>query len=95
METLLYASGERQITKAMKKVGLRPGAERVALVLFDVEDVGAVLCALELRRDDAVLEPSLEKARRFGITEQELRAVTHDKYQELVLERVAFVDLSK
>ncbi len=95
VETVLFASGERQIAKALKKVCLRAGAERVALVLFDVEDVNAVLKALDLERDDEVLAPSREKAKRFGITDAELEAVPPDRYQELVLERVAFAGLPK
>jgi KEOPS complex subunit Cgi121 len=94
VETVLYASGERQISKAVIKMGLRPGTERIALALFDA-DVDAILQALGLQRDDDVLEPSEEKSRRFGITEAELRAVPPDRYPDLVLERVAFVDLSK
>lgn len=95
VETVLFASGERQISKALKKVGLRAGAERVALVLFDVADATAVLSSLDLVRDDAVIAPSREKARRFGITDAELEAVPPGKYQELVLERVAFAGLPK
>jgi KEOPS complex subunit Cgi121 len=95
VETVLFASGERQISKALKKVGLRAGAERVALVLFEVTDVPAALEALGLARDDEVIAPSREKAVRFGITEAELEAVPPDKYQELVLERVAFAGLPK
>ncbi|MBI0583521.1 MAG: hypothetical protein ISF22_04760 [Methanomassiliicoccus sp.] len=95
VETVLFASGERQISKAVRKMGLRKGAERVALVLFDVPDADAALATLGLERDDRVLEPSLEKARRFGLTDGELAAVPADKYPDLVLERVAFVGLSK
>lgn len=95
VETVLFASGERQISKALKKVGLQAGAERVALVLFDVDDVDVTLHALDLERDDSVLEPSREKARRFGITDAELDAVPPSRYQELVLERVAFAGLPK
>lgn len=95
VETVLFASGERQISKALKKVGLRAGAERVALVLFDVEDMNAALAALGLERDDEVLAPSREKAKRFGITEAELEAVPPGQYQDLVLERVAFAGLPK
>ncbi|MDW5563151.1 MAG: KEOPS complex subunit Cgi121 [Methanomassiliicoccus sp.] len=95
VETVLFASGERQISKAFKKVGLRAGAERVALVFFDVNDVEAALRSLGLVRDDNVLAPSVEKAKRFGITGSELGAVPAGKYQELVLERVAFAGLPK
>jgi KEOPS complex subunit Cgi121 len=95
VETVLFASGERQISKALDKVSLHPGDERLALVFFDVDDVPAALRALGLTRDDEVLAPSREKAKRFGITEAELEAVPPSKYQELVLERVAFAGLPK
>jgi len=95
VETMLFASGERQISKALKKIGLRPGAERIALVLFEVQDADAAVEALGLARDDKVLEASREKAVRFGITEAELDAVPPGRHQDLVLERVAFAGLPK
>lgn len=95
VETVLFAAGERQISKALKKVSLHIGDERVALVLFDPADADALLEELGLVRDDSVLAPSKEKAKRFGITEAELETVPSSKYQELVLERVAFAGLPK
>lgn len=95
VETQLYASGERQISKAMKKMGVRVGMERIALVLFDVSDPDAVLNRLGLVRDDDVLDASVEKAVRFGITPEELKAVPEDMIEDLVLERVAFVRMGK
>ncbi len=94
MECLLYASGERQISKAQEKMGMRKGMERLALVLFgpDVEDV---LKALELVRDDSVLEASVEKALRFGVDKGEMDALGPERASDLVLERVAFVDILK
>lgn len=95
VETVLYASGERQISKGVKKMGLRPGSRRVALVLFDVPDADAVLTALGLERDDSVLDAHPDKARRLGITDEEMAAVPPERYVDLVLERVAFVDITK
>ncbi len=95
METMLYASGERQISKATRKMGLKVGCERIALVLFNVQDLQKVLRDHSLERDDAVLEASVEKALRFGISHEELRAVPADRFEDLVLERVAFVGLHK
>ncbi len=94
MECLLYASGERQISKAQEKMGLKPGSERVALVLFGlaVEDA---LGALDLVRDDSVLEASVEKALRFGVERKEIEALGPERASDLVLERVAFVDILK
>ena len=95
METVLYASGEHQISKAMKKMGIKIGTERVALILIDSIPSDNVIFSLSLKRDDDVLEPSDEKALRFGITRDEIRAVPANKIEDLVLEKVAFVALSK
>ncbi len=95
METLLYASGERQISKALKKMNIKVGSERLALVLFDVVDVEPILKDLRLSRDDDVLDASIEKALRFGISNEEMKAVPEDMIEDLVLERVAFVGLQK
>src|SRR5512138_3554925 len=35
VETLLYSSGERQISKAMKKMGIKSGSNKIAMILFD------------------------------------------------------------
>ncbi len=95
VETVLYASGEHQISKAMKKMGIKIGTERVALILIDSIPSDNVVVSLSLKRDDEVLEPSDEKALRFGITKDEIRAVPANKIEDLVLEKVAFVALSK
>lgn len=94
MECLLYASGERQISKAQDKMGMRKGVERVALVLFGpIAEVA--LGALDLERDDSVLDASVEKALRFGIELREIEALGSERASDLVLERVAFVDILK
>lgn len=95
LETQLYASGERQISKATKKMGIKLGMERIALVLFDVDDPEAALGRLGLVRDDDVLDASIEKAVRFGIAPEELKAVPEDMVEDLVLERVALVRMNK
>jgi KEOPS complex subunit Cgi121 len=95
METQLYASGERQISRAMKKMGVKLGMERIALVFFDVDDPDAALERLGLVRDDDVLDASVEKAVRFGIMPEELKAIPEDMVEDLVLERVAFVRMNK
>jgi KEOPS complex subunit Cgi121 len=94
-EAILYASGERQISKAVKKMGVKVGCERVALVLFDASDLAGFLAKHRFVRDDDVLEASSEKAIRYGISPEELKAVPADMIEDLVLERVAFVGLSK
>ncbi len=97
MEVILYASGERQISKAKKKMGLHQGTERVAMVLLGPPEaeLDEVLEELGLQRDDTLLECTLEKGESYGIDPAELRTLGPEHLQELVLEKVAFVDLLK
>ena len=76
-------------------MGIKLGMERIALVFFNVEDPNAALERLGLVRDDDVLDASVEKAIRFGISPDELKAVPEDMVEDLVLERVAFVRMNK
>ena len=95
VEFVLYAAGERQISDAIRKVGVRDDTEEFALVTFGGGDPDEALRALDLSRDDRVLEPSRQKLQAFGITEAELRSVPPAQTSDLVLERVALVDLLK
>ena len=93
METMLYASGERQISKAADKMGIKSN-NAVALVIFNEKTEG-ILSRLNLKQDDSILEPSEEKMIRFGISENELRSIPEDKKYDLILEHVAFASLKK
>lgn len=97
MEVILYASGERQISKAKKKMGLHQDTERIALVVLGPDDleVDQALRELDLRRDDGLLDCTLEKGASFGIDAAELKAVGEEMLADLVLEKVAFVEILK
>ena len=97
MEVILYASGERQISKAKKKMGLHHGTEKVAVMILspDDADVDAVLRQLEMKRDDTLLDCSLAKGKAFGVDATELNTVGAGLLQDLVLEKVAFVEMLK
>ena len=94
METILYASGERQISKAREKMSVKEGADSVALVLFGASK-DDVLKITGLEEDDAVLECSRSKLIRFGIEPGELDAAPSGRTSDLALERVAFVEILK
>lgn len=94
VEFLLYAAGERQIADALAKMGIRRDTTEFAVVLFG-GDPESVLRGLGLTRDDAVLAPSRQKLRAFGLTDAELDSVPEDGQADLVFERVAMVDLLK
>ncbi len=98
MEILIYASGEPQIKNALAKIGLTDGCERIAIITggtMDTKALHALIVHLNLVRDDEVLEFNEIKAREFGINETEIAAVEKNKVMDLILERVAMVEVRK
>lgn len=106
METMLYASAQRQIQKAIAFMGVKCASSDVAVVIIGERAVSveAVLSAVSKcvgeKPNDAVLEISREKAERireaFGITTTEVEAVLvkdngEDALVDLVIERVALL----
>lgn len=93
METLLYASGERQLSAAIKKMSVSADTEELVVArlgegVFEPEPSWTVL-------PERLKEVDIERLRGFGISPEELKTVHRDKADELVLERVAAVDITK
>jgi KEOPS complex subunit Cgi121 len=93
METLLYASGQRQIDKAIEMLGVRPESSKIALLMIasnEEEAAEAEKIVLGIR-DDKVLEIEGEGKVRdlmeaFGVTRLELETmVESDEERERVL----------
>jgi KEOPS complex subunit Cgi121 len=102
LEMLLYASGERQIQKAIEKIGIKNGNQKIAFIFIrerngkiSDDEVEHVLSSLNLKRNDKVLEGDVDTLKRFGITEDELSTIPESKYGDLLLEKVALVDIIK
>jgi KEOPS complex subunit Cgi121 len=95
MELLIYVSGEVQIASALKKVGIKNGCEKLVLVVEGDLDIEGLISHLNLQRDDQVLNWSESKLRAYGIGEDEISAVDTNKIKDLILERVAMVDVKK
>ena len=104
LELLLYASGDRQIKKAIAKMGVKQGKRSVAFVVIDSKTrerkayekvIDRLLNTIGFSRDDTVLDGDRETLKRFGIRQQELRTVPEQKYGEIILEKVALVDVIK
>ena len=107
METLLYASAQRQIKDALKLIGVSPKSKRVAvLILAETQSQGAAVLEsvsklLQGKRDDSVVKFSKEKVdgliKLFGISTLELEAKTEKKGTEkkalldLVIEHMALL----
>lgn len=99
LETLRYASGERQIAKALQKMGLREGEQvPVAVVALGEraeEALAAIPGSFGWHRDDTLLAPDPAALPAFGITDEERAITPPERWPDLVLERVALVDVLK
>ncbi len=95
LEIMLYASGERQLASAIEKVGLKDTTERVAVVVPEERLLGEVFDGLNLARRDSVLDADIDKVRKFGVSEESIQSVSIERAVDLVLERVALVDILK
>jgi len=106
METMLYASAQRQIRKAIKLLGIKPNSSKMAVLIIGEkpETVKSALLMVSkhvnAQRDDAVLGLSEEKAiiiqKTFGISDLELKTVMRKDGLEkaltdLVIERMALL----
>jgi KEOPS complex subunit Cgi121 len=93
-EIMLYAAGTRQINRAVK-LGIHKGENNIVLVAVG----DAELSGFDEMRPEPVLAYDRSKKetlmKAFGITNEELEAVGEEKLPELVMERVALVDVVK
>ncbi len=93
-EIMLYAAGTRQINRAVK-LGIHKGENNIVLVAVG----NAKLSGFNEIRPAPVLAYNQSKKealmKAFRITNEELEAVGEEKLPELVIERVALVDVIK
>ncbi|MGD0643700.1 MAG: KEOPS complex subunit Cgi121 [Candidatus Bathyarchaeia archaeon] len=106
METMLYASAQRQIQKAIQRCGIKPETTSMAVIII-VENptelkavLQAVTACVGVEPDERVLEMSIVKEKKiketFQITDEELKIVMKNENREeaivnLVIERVALL----
>ena len=87
-ETILYASGDRQIGRAIKKMGPKDGDTGfVILIIGDVEDLK--LSEIGAKSDDSLIDCTEVSAKNMGLEKSTI------PYKELILEHVAAVDIMK
>ncbi len=105
METMLYASAEGQIKKAIIRVGIKPQTHNMAIVIIgdDPKQIETMLKAVTKNMgsepDEGVLGLTKDKEEKikvaFEITEQELKVLENDNQKKaiinLVIERVALL----
>ena len=96
MEILLYVAGKRQINEAIKFAGAKNNGKYVFLFYGkSLKEAKDFIHNLGLKIDNSLLEPDIKKIKKFGITEKELKTVSKSKYADLVLERIAMLDVIK
>jgi len=110
MEILLYASMQRQISNALKLIGVRPDLSRVAVIILSDLESRLRECLEKIEdffggvTDETVLSVNPRKLdvikATFGITEEELKAVSQARMPEeavkyIVIERMALLHLQK
>jgi tRNA threonylcarbamoyladenosine modification (KEOPS) complex Cgi121 subunit len=106
METMLYATAQHQIQKAIEQAGIKPESQNMAVLIIgnDAEQVGSALKsitkAIGARPDETVLEMTQTKIgeikKAFGISDRELLSANRGEDLEtalinLVIERMALV----
>ncbi|MDD5474743.1 MAG: KEOPS complex subunit Cgi121 [Candidatus Methanoperedens sp.] len=94
-EIMLYAAGTRQINKAIR-LGVHNGDNNIALVAIgediDLSEFNEITPKPVIQYNKSKNDTLMEI---FNITEEETNSVGIDKIPELVLERVALVDVIK
>jgi tRNA threonylcarbamoyladenosine modification (KEOPS) complex Cgi121 subunit len=106
METMIYASAQRQIRKATEFIGIGNDTSEIALLIVgdDPENLKSALTMIShdinMKNDDAVLGLSKEKKiiikGKFGISDLELKTITKkgdlkEALTNLVIERMALL----
>jgi tRNA threonylcarbamoyladenosine modification (KEOPS) complex Cgi121 subunit len=102
IEWVLCAAGVRQVDVAFKRVGIQPGTDTFAIMLIadgdavaTEEQIASLLDAIDLERDDPVLECTEAALRNLGVGDAELAAVPVENWPDLALERVALLELER
>ncbi|MEM3536466.1 MAG: KEOPS complex subunit Cgi121 [Candidatus Bathyarchaeia archaeon] len=110
MESMLYASAQRQIRKAMKSLGIKPQTSEIAVVMVgekpEILDsaLSTVSAHIKAPLDEVVLELSNEKVKSvqevFGISDVEIEAIMgkdglEEALTNLVIERMALLSTQR
>jgi KEOPS complex subunit Cgi121 len=110
VETILFASAQRQITKAIKLIGVKSTSSKVVVLIIGKteEEVSETLETVSRvvpgNRDDDVIDLNRDKITRirnlFDVSDLELETMLRDRSEaealvDLVIERIALLAIKK
>lgn len=87
-ETILYASADRQIGRAIKKMSPKKDSDEFVILILGKHD-DLHLNEINAERDDSLIECTEESAKNMNLEKSKI------PYTELILEHVAAVDIMK
>jgi len=103
MELFLYASGERQLKLAIPKMGVHTGNNTVAVIIInrltssknDEDIITWFFSSMDITQNDEVLKGDVNTLLSFGINPEEINTVSEHRYDRLILEKIALIDIIK
>lgn len=103
MELFLYASGERQLKLAIPKMGVHTGLNSIAVIIINrlkpsknAEDIiDRFFSLMDITHNDDVLNGDVNTLLSFGIGPEEINTVSEKRYDILILEKIAIIDIIK
>jgi KEOPS complex subunit Cgi121 len=105
MEILLYASGERQLKIAIQKMGIKKGKIKIVILILknkynkkgkiNKNLIEKMFDILSIYRCDKIIDGNYTTLKNFGIDDNEIKTVSKLKYGDLILEKIAMVDVIK
>ena len=95
-ELALYLAGDDQLPRALEKVGVSDATEQFVVVAERPLEPPELLRRFDLVEDPAAYPRAVDEATldRLGITGPERASVPQDRWEALVLERVALLELT-
>lgn len=103
MELFLYISGERQLKIAIPKMGIHSGLNNIAIIIIhrlkpnknNKDILHMFFSHMHITQNDIVLNGTINTLRYFGISQEEINTVSEQRYEKLILEKIAIIDIIK
>jgi tRNA threonylcarbamoyladenosine modification (KEOPS) complex Cgi121 subunit len=103
-ELILYTAGERQLKIAIPKMGVKKGNCKIVFIFLkigsnDSKDLNKLvkqfINEFKIKQDNSLINGSKKVLANHGITEIEIETIPDGNYCDLILEKIALVDIIK